>query len=43
MDGIENLWAKLQLLEMEEEPMEIIEEDVGEVRQKGEFCLIGKI
>lgn len=28
---------------MEETTVEIIEEDVEEVGQKGEFCLIGKI
>lgn len=43
MDGMEDLWAKLQLSKTEETTVEITNEDVEEVRQKGEFCLVGKI
>lgn len=43
MDGVEDLWDKLQQLKTEEAKVEISEDDVEEVQQKGEFFLVGKI
>lgn len=43
MDGVEALWDKLQLSEVEDDIVEISKEDIEVARQKGEFCLVGKI
>lgn len=43
MENLKDLWSNLNLIEAEDQEIEIIEEEVEDVRRKGALCLIGKV
>lgn len=43
MENLEDLWSNLNLIEAEDQEIEIIEEEVEDVRKKGALCLISKV
>lgn len=43
MENLEAMWGTLKLTEEEDKEIEITEDEVEDVRRKGELCLIGRV
>lgn len=43
MENLEAMWVTLKLMEEEDKEIEITEDEMEDVRRKGELCLIGRV